>query len=143
MTARALLILANATVRERAIKWIRGLPEGTRVEFRGPTRTLDQNDRMWAMLTDISRQHDHHGRKYAPDDWKVLALTALGKEMRFAPAIDGHGFVPLGTSSSRLTKSEMSNLIEFLFAFGAENSIVWSDPTLIQADAASTRRVAA
>jgi hypothetical protein len=140
MTGRAFLILANAAVRERAIKWIRGLPDGTRVEFRGPTRTLDQNDRMWAMLTDISRQHAHHGRKYDPADWKVLALTALGREMRFAPAIDGHGFVPLGTSSSKLSKAEMSDLIEFLFAFGAENGIVWSDPSLIQAD--SGRRAA-
>ena len=28
----------------------------TRVEFKGPKRTLDQNSRMWAMLTDVSRQ---------------------------------------------------------------------------------------
>lgn len=141
--SKALLILANDTIKARAVRWISRAPVGTRVEFSEPRRTDIQSKKMWAMLTDIARQHDHHGRKYTPDDWKVLALTALGKEMRFAPAIDGHGFVPLGTSSSRLTKSEMSNLIEFLFAFGAENGIVWSDPTLIQADAASTRRAAA
>lgn len=136
MSARALLILANDAVRQRAMRWIMGLPEGTRVEFRGPQRTLDQNDRMWAMLTDISRQHEHFGKRYDPTTWKTIFLTALGKEINFVPSLDGKGFVPLGTSSSKLSKSEMSDLIEFLFAWGAENGIAWSDPTLIERRAA-------
>ncbi len=132
MTDRALLILANDTVRQRAVKWIMGVPQGTRVEFRGPQRTLDQNDRMWAMLTDVARQHEHHGKRYDTGTWKVIFLTALGREVSFVPSLDGKSFIPLGTSSSKLSKSEMSDLIEFLFSWGAENGIVWSDPTLVQ-----------
>lgn len=130
MSERALLILANDQVRARAHRWIDTAKPGTRIEFRGPQRTLEQNDRMWAMLTDVARQHEHAGRRYDPDSWKVLFLTALGNELRFAPSLDGKGFVPLGTSSSRLTKAEMTDLIEFMFAWGAENGIVWSDPSL-------------
>ena len=137
MTDRALLILANPQVRERAARWAQRLPDGTRVEFRGPQRTLDQNDRMWAMLTDIARQHEHHGKRYDASTWKVIFLTALGQEISFVPSLDGKSFIPLGTSSSKLSKAEMSDLIEYLFSWGAENAIVWSDPTLVQGSVAA------
>lgn len=139
--SKALLILANDTVKARALRWIERAPVGTRVEFSEPRRTTDQNSKLWAMLTDIARQHEHYGQRYEPDAWKILFLTALGKELRLAPALDGKGVVSLGTSSSKLSKSEMSDLLEFITAFGAENGIVWSDPTLVQ-DAASMGRAA-
>lgn len=134
--SKATLILANAAVRDRALRWVATAPVGTRLEFREPQRTLDQNAKLWAMLTDVARQHEHFGQRYEPDAWKILFLTALGKELRLAPALDGKGVVALGTSSSKLSKSEMSDLFEFMLAWGAENGIVWSDPTLIQADEA-------
>lgn len=132
--SKAFLILSTPEVRARAHHWINVAPEKTRVEFREPQRTLDQNAKLWAMLTDVARQHEHYGQRYEPDAWKILFLTALGKELRLAPALDGKGVVALGTSSSKLSKSEMSDLFEFMLAWGAENGIVWSDPTLIQAD---------
>lgn len=141
--SRATLRLATPQIRKRAHHWIDIAADGTIVEFREAQRTSDQNAKMWAMLTDIARQHEHFGQRYEPDAWKILFLTALGKELRLAPALDGKGVVSLGTSSSKLSKSEMSDLLEFMTAWGAENGIVWSDPTLIQADATSTRRVAA
>ena len=131
MSARHFLILANEQVRERAIRWIQGLPVGTRVEFKEPKRTLDQSARMWAMLGDIAKQKQHFGRSYDAGDWKVIFLHALGRETRFVPALDGSGFVPIGQSSSDLGKSEMSEMIELLFAWGAQNDVVWSDPTLV------------
>ncbi|MCJ2085015.1 recombination protein NinB [Methylobacterium sp. E-005] len=140
--SKATLILANAAVRDRALRWVATAPAGTRIEFREPQRSLDQNSKLWAMLTDVARQHEHYGQRYEPDAWKILFLTALGKELRLAPALDGKGVVSLGTSSSKLSKSEMSDLLEFIAAWGAENRIVWSDPTLAQ-DAASMGRVAA
>jgi hypothetical protein len=125
--ARALLILANDAIRAKATRWIAGLPVGTRVEFKEPRRTLDQNNRMWAMLTDIATQKEHCGRRYSADDWKVIFLHALGRETRFVPALDGHGFVPLGQSSSDLSKAEMSEMIEMLACWGAENGVIFHD----------------
>lgn len=124
---RHVLILSNPAVRARAVHWCANLPEGTRVEFKKPRRTLEQNARMWAMLTDIATQKEHHGRRYSPGDWKVIFLHALGRETRFVPALDGQGFLPIGQSSSDLTKAEMSDLIELMFAWGAENGVRFHD----------------
>ncbi|TBY90463.1 NinB family protein [Rhizobium leguminosarum bv. viciae] len=129
---RALLVLANEAFRQKAIDWIRRAPMGTRVEFKGPKRTLPQNDRMWAMLTDLSVQLAWHGQRLAPDDWKLVMLDALRREaheqLRIVPNTDGTGFVNLSTSSSDLSKDEMAALIEIIFAFGAQHGVEWSEP---------------
>jgi hypothetical protein len=44
-------------------------------------------------------------------------------------AVDGGAFVPYGQSSSDLSVAEMTELLEFMFCWGAENGVVWSDPT--------------
>lgn len=125
--SRAFLILANDQVRQKAVDWCLRLPPKTRVEFKKPKRTLPQNDRMWAMLTDIAQQATHNGRKYTPDQWKVLFMHACGREVQFLPALDGSTFIPWGQSSSDLSKEEMTQLIEFMFAWGAENGITFQD----------------
>ncbi len=129
---RALLVLANAAFRQKAIDWIRRAPMDTRVEFKGPKRTLPQNDRMWAMLTDLSGQLAWHGQRLAPGDWKLVMLDALRREaheqLRIVPNTDGTGFVNLSTSSSDLSKEEMTTLIEIVFAFGANHGVEWSEP---------------
>lgn len=124
---RATVIIRNAADRERIAKWAAGVPTGTRVEFKQVKRTLPQNDRMWAMLTDVSRQHLHYGMRLTPDDWKLVFLEALGRELRCVPNLDGTGFVNLGRSSSDLGKQEMSDLIELIFAFGAKHGVEFQD----------------
>ena len=125
--SRALLVLHDDVIRARAIDWIKRAAKDTRVEFRGPRRTLDQNALMWAMLTDISRQREHCGRRYSPDQWKILMLHACGREVQFIPALDGSTFIPWGQSSSDLSKQEMSDLIEFMRSWGAQNGVRFSD----------------
>lgn len=131
MSARHFLILANEAVKARAVRWIMAAPVGMRVEFKQPKRTLEQSARMWAMLGDIAKQKEHFGQRYDADAWKAIFLHALGRETRFVPALDGAGFLPIGQSSSDLSVSEMSELIELLFAWGAQNDVRWSDPTLV------------
>ena len=125
---RALITLYGIAERQRAKAWIDKFPVETRVEFKAAKRTLPQNDRMWAMLTDVARQCEHAGRRYTPDQWKVLFMHACGREVQFIPALDSATFIPWGQSSSDLSKHEMSDLIEFMFAWGAEHGVVWSDP---------------
>lgn len=126
--SRGLLVLWNDAMRAKAIEWVRRAPAETRLTFQAPRRTLPQNSRMWAMLTDLAGQLPWHGVKLAPDDWKVMFLDALNREVRAVPALDGRGFVNLGRSSSELGVEEMANLIELMFAFGAEHGVVWMDP---------------
>jgi hypothetical protein len=125
--SRHVLTLYGAADRQRAHRYIGAAPFGTRVELKAAKRTLPQNDRMWAMLTDIARQKEHNGRKYTPDTWKALFMHALGRECPFVPALDGQGFLPLGYRSSDLSKGEMSDLIEFMLAWGAENGVEFHD----------------
>lgn len=127
MTRGALLVLSSREIRRKAIDWITRLPAGTRVEFKEPQRTLPQNDKMWAMLTDIARQCHIDGRRLTTDQWKCVFLYELGQQIEFIPSLSG-GFIPYGKSSSDLGVKEMSDLIESMFAYGAENNVVWSEP---------------
>ena len=125
--SRVAVILNCRAAREKASKWVLNAPLGTRFELKEPKRSLPQNDRMWAMLTDVSRQVAHHGIRYSPDDWKLIFLDALGREVRMAPNLDGTGFVNLGRSSSDLSKAEMTDLIELIFAYGAKHGVEFHD----------------
>jgi hypothetical protein len=125
--SRALITLRGAIDRERVARWAAQAPFGTRVEFKETKRSLPQNDRMWAMLTDIATQKEHCGRKYTPEIWKCLLMHAWGREVKFIPALDGEGVVPMVYRSSDLSKAEMTELIEFMFSWGAQNGIVFHD----------------
>lgn len=125
---RALITLQESSDRERACNWAQKAPVGTRIEFKAPKRSLPQNDRMWAMLTDIATQLPWHGVKLTPDDWKLVFLDGLKRELRLVPNLEGNGFVNLGRSSSDLSKQEMSDLMELISAFGANHGVVFHDP---------------
>jgi hypothetical protein len=130
--SRAMLILNTKADRERAVAWVNKAPTGTRVEYKDPRRTLAQNDRFYAMLTDVARQHRINGKKYSTEAFKIMFLTAYaeetGKEIKYLPALHRAGMIPSGRSSSDLSVKEMSELIEWILAWGAENGIAWSEP---------------
>ena len=124
---RALLVLHNDAIRAKALDWIKRAPHDTRVTFQGPKRTRPQNAKLWAMLTEISEQVQWHGIRLSPEDWKLMFLDALKREVRMVPNLDGNGFVSLGRSSSDLSKAEMSDLIEIITAWGAEHGVIFQE----------------
>jgi hypothetical protein len=124
---RYTFIINGKSDRERVTKYVTAAPPGTRVTIKATRRTNAQNDRMWAMLTDVAEQLLWHGVRLRADDWKLLFLDALKREIRAAPSLDGGGFVNLGRSSSDLTKSEMSDLMELIAEFGARHGVVFHD----------------
>lgn len=126
--SRALITIRSQEDRARAHRWIDGAPTGTRLEFKQAKRSLPQNDRLWAMLTDVATQLEWHGKRLRPDDWKLVFLDGLKRELRVVPNLDGTGFVNLGRSSSDLSKAEMSDLMELIAAFGAQHGVVFHDP---------------
>ncbi|EEV7515973.1 recombination protein NinB, partial [Escherichia coli] len=93
-------------------------------------RSKAQNDRMWPMLNDVSRQVLWHGQRLAPEDWKdlftALWLKTKKLEQRSVPGIDG-GVVMLGVRTSKMRKASMTELIEIMFWFGSERNVRWSD----------------
>jgi hypothetical protein len=92
------------------------------LEIKPEKRSDPQNRRMWAMLTDVSKQVDWYGQKMTPEDWKTMFTAALKRE-RVVPGING-GFVVLGQSTSKMTKAEMCELQELIEAFSAERGVM-------------------
>lgn len=127
MSGRAVVIVRTEADRTLLRKWASNVPEGTRVEWKAPKRTLPQNDRFWALLTEVAMQKTHAGRRYTPDQWKVLFMHAIGREVQFIPSLDNSTFIPWGQSSSDLSVAEMKDLMDFIEAWGAENGVVFSD----------------
>jgi hypothetical protein len=126
--SRALLVLRNAADRSKAAHWIAKAPPGTRVEFMATKRSVPQNDRMYAMLGEIAAQVKWHGVRLKADDWKLIFLDALNREVRAVPNLDGTGFVNLGRSSSDLSKEEMADLLALIEAWGAKHDVKFNDP---------------
>ncbi|WP_064240706.1 recombination protein NinB [Sinorhizobium glycinis] len=124
---RALLVLETAAERQKAKNWIDKAPVGTRVEFKASKRTLPQNDLLWALLTEVSQQLEHGGRRYEPGQWKAIFLHAFGREVSFLPSLDLKIFLPIELSSSDLSKDEMTNFIEFILKEGADRGVVFKE----------------
>jgi hypothetical protein len=129
---RRLYVLTTRERRATVASIVAKLEKGWRVEVKPPARTLPQNDRLWATLTDVSEQHRHNGIALSPADWRLVFLDAYwrarGEELRLVPNLDGTGFVPLsGRSTSDLTVPEMTEFLEMVYAFGAERGVVFHD----------------
>ena len=118
--------LTGASNRARAHHLIEAAPQGAVVNIRPATRTNEQNSKMWAMLSDVARAKPQ-GRDLTTDKWKALFMDAIGIPADWEPGING-GVVNVGYRSSRLTKEQMSDMIEQMYAFGAEHGVEWSEP---------------
>lgn len=94
------------------------------VEVRAETRSLEQNARLWAMLTDISKQVEWYGHRLTPDEWKDVFSASL-KRTKVVPGLDG-GFVVCGQSTSKMTIAEMCEMQELMEAFGAQKGVRFS-----------------
>ena len=98
------------------------------VSMRQETRTHEQNKKMWPMLTDISKHVKWFGKEYKPEDWKDLFTAAL-RQQDIVPGLEG-GIVAFGHKTSLMDKQDFSDLIEYMYAFGSERNVQWSEPAL-------------
>lgn len=107
--------------RDNALDAVSRAPVGMVVEIKEKTRSLDQNALLWPLLHTVSQQVDWYGHKLSPDEWKDVFSAAL-KKSRIVPGIDG-GFVAVGLRTSQLSKRDFSDLVEIIYAFGAEHGV--------------------
>ena len=115
------ITLWSEDARKRACEWITKAPKGYRVTLQETKRTVPQNDRMWAMLGQISTQLLWHGQRYSPDDWKDYFTHQLNGG-RWMPSEDG-GMIPIGHSTSKMGKQEHSLLTEIIEGFAERNGV--------------------
>lgn len=129
---RALLVLHTDEIRAKAIDWIRRAPKDSRVEFKGPARTLDQNAKFHAAATEVSLQVEWHGAMRSVDNWKRIFVDHLDRQLmheaELVPSIDGDGYVRLNRSTTDLSIDEMSMLIELVHQFGANHGVIFHEP---------------
>lgn len=94
------------------------------LEIREPKRTDEQNAAMWGLLAQITKQRpEHNGRQMTSDLWKSVFMDALGHEVDYVGSLDGKRVFPLGHRSSQLNKAQMSDLIELMLAWSAEQGL--------------------
>jgi hypothetical protein len=119
MSAGQTIILRGT--RTAAHKLVDAAPQGAVMNIRPATRTNEQNALLWTLLSTVSRAMPD-GRRHTPDVWKSLFMSACGHAVQFETGLDGQPF-PIGFRSSRLTKEQMTDLIEFILAYCAEKGI--------------------
>ncbi len=99
------------------------------VQIREATRTSEQNALLHAALTDIAEQVVWHGKKLSVVTWKRLCtaswLREMGEQPELIPALDGNGFDIVFERTSGLTVPQMTALIEWTLAFGAQNGVTF------------------
>ncbi|MEM9584818.1 MAG: recombination protein NinB [Pseudomonadota bacterium] len=109
--------------RDTALRAVNERCLGFEVEVRDPKRTLDQNALLWALLTELSPKVKIQGKTLTPDQLKAVFMHALGREQQTLPTLDGQSWFSAGFRSSRMTRGEFSELIEFIHAYAAERGI--------------------
>jgi hypothetical protein len=119
------VILRGEQQRILAKQLIDKAPVDAVISISAAKRTDDQNAKMWAMLSDISRAKPD-GRLHIPEVWKAIFMAALGHETKFEMGLDNQPF-PIGFRTSKLSVGQMSDLIEFIYAYGAKNNVKWSE----------------
>jgi hypothetical protein len=113
-------ILTNLTARQNAIEAVKSAQDGFKVTVAEPTRSLDANALQWVILQAFSEQlaWSINGvmTKLEPEDWKTILTAAFRQEgNRVAQGLDG-GLVFLGMRTSKMSKKEFSDYLEFLNA---------------------------
>jgi hypothetical protein len=111
--------------------FIQTAPIGCYVEVRKETRSDAQNRALHAALTDIANQVVWHGQTFNVVVWKRLCTAAWlrekGETPELIPAIDGKGFDIIYERTSQMNKTQLSELLEWVYAFGAQNGVTFKD----------------
>lgn len=106
---------------------VQSAPEGYVATLAEPTRNLDQNAAQWPILEafSVQLQWPINGQmcQITADDWKDILTCAFRNESpRIAMGLSG-GMVLLGQRTSKFSKREFSDWLEFLHATAAERCV--------------------
>lgn len=123
--------LRNLNIKRDAIAFVANLPINDEsplvVKIEEEGRTLEQNALMWPLLECFADQilWPVNGAMVKLDaaDWKDLLTAAFKSEtQRVAMGLNG-GMVMLGMRTSKMSKRQFSEFIEFLRAAGADRGV--------------------
>ena len=123
--------LVSDQVRAHCIDEIARAPLGKVVIVQDPTRTLEANARLHAMLTDISRQAKYMGKPRSVEFWKGLFVSgwaiATGQRPEIVPGLEGE-FIAIRESTATMSGKRLASVMEYIEAYCAMNEIRLSAP---------------
>ncbi|HEY6009909.1 MAG TPA: recombination protein NinB [Nitrospirota bacterium] len=131
MSDRQTFRLVHARARDAACSAIRSAPDGYLVEVKEPTRNAEQNRALHALLADIVKARTlWAGREWDIDSWRAIFASAYARAVNLPvqtiPGLEGE-FVALRPSTARMSKSELSALIDYVSAFCVKRNIPLRD----------------
>ena len=146
--ARKTFILAHSTARQRAMMEISRAPDGYMVEIKEPKKKRIQEEKYHAMIGDISKQCLFLGKRRSLNAWKRLLSEAFVEVMRseakaegkpdpfpsgeMLPSIDGLRIVQVEVLTRDFTVRQAALFIEYLYAYGAEAGVQWTEPQAVE-----------
>lgn len=97
------------------------------LELRAETRSSQENRLLHLLITAVSQQLEWAGAKRDAETWKRLLVAAWsrasGDGALVLPALDGHGVDIVYRKTSKLSRRECAELIEYVYAWGAEHGV--------------------
>ena len=101
------------------------------LEIKTANRSCQQNAKYHAMIDEIAQQAQHLGSKWDAESWKRLLVDQFLKDSGqktgvVIPNLAGDGIVQLGMQTRDFTKEQASEFVEWLFAWGAEHGITYT-----------------
>lgn len=122
--------IRSADIKRNAARFVFDLPVDADkplvVDIKPMTRSVEQNAKLWATLSEVAEQVEWYGRKLEAESWKHIFSAAL-KKQDVVPNLDGTGFVVLGQSTSKMSVAEMRDMLELINAFCAERGVKLND----------------
>lgn len=91
-------------------------------------RTIEQNSALHALCHEVAQQRVWAGKHLDAEAWKRLFLDAWARaterrQVEIVPSLDSSSIVQLGIQSRSLSVDEMSELLEFIHSWCAENGV--------------------
>lgn len=139
---QAVVILTTREVREAFCRWVMKAPNRTVASLKGVKRTIPQNSRLWALLTDVARQAEWAGKKRTTEEWKDLftgAVKAAASGLEVVPGLEG-GFMILGLRTSEMSTAEMTELQDYIEAWGVQHGVTFAEFDSGQGSGSGTTR---
>lgn len=126
--------LRNEQVRSNCQAFIQGLPTDDKkplvVKIQPITRSLEQNSKLHALLSDISKQCEFNGKKRDIDTWKMIMVSAhkiaTGGQAEMLIGLEGE-VINLRESTAQMSVKRLASLIEYITSWGVQNGVRFND----------------
>lgn len=134
MESKKQFFLRSSQVRLNCIEFIKELPTDDKkplvVKIQPMTRSLEQNSKLHALLSDISKQCEFNGKKRDIDTWKMIMVSAhtvaTGGQVEITTGLEGED-INLRESTAKMSVKRSASLIEYITAWGVENGVKFND----------------